>query len=212
MQFGNWLDPRHLLSAFGLAGVAAIVFAESGLLIGLFLPGDSLLFTAGILAAAGKLNLWLLLPTAFLAAAAGDSFGYAFGRRTGPALFRRDDARLFRRRQLDRAREFYARRGASTIVLARFIPYVRTFAPIVAGAAGMPYRRFVTFNLVGALLWGVGVTVAGYTLGRTIPSIDRYLLPAIAVIVVISLVPMAWEVVRSRRRARHRERSRLPAR
>jgi membrane-associated protein len=211
MQLGSWLDPKHLLSAFGLAGVAVIVFAESGLLIGLFLPGDSLLFTAGILAAAGKLNLWLLLPAAFLAAAAGDSFGYAFGRRAGPALYRREDARLFRRRHLERARKFYARRGASTIVLARFIPYVRTFAPIVAGAAGMPYRRFVAFNLVGALLWGVGVAVAGYILGRTIPSIDRYLLPTIAVIVALSLLPMAWEAVRARRRARQRDASHLPA-
>jgi membrane-associated protein len=212
MRVGSWLDPNHLLSTFGLAGVAVIVFAESGVLIGLFLPGDSLLFTAGILAATGKLNLWLLLPTAFLAAAAGDSFGYAFGRRAGPALFRRDDAKVFRRRQLQRARDFYDRRGASTIVLARFIPFVRTFAPIVAGAAGMPYRRFVTFNLVGALLWGVGVTVAGYTLGRTVPSIDRYLLPGIALIVAISLIPMAWEVVHSRRRARQRDRDRIPAR
>jgi membrane-associated protein len=202
VQLGGWLDPQHLLNAFGLVGVGAIVFAESGLLIGLFLPGDSLLFTAGILAAAGRLSLPLLLPVAFLAAAAGDSVGYGLGRRAGPGLYQREDARRFRRQQLERARRFYQRRGASTIVLARFIPYVRTFAPVVAGAAEMPYRRFVIFNLVGALLWGVGVPVAGYTLGRTIPSIDRYLLPAIAVIVGISLLPIALEALRAGRRQR----------
>ena len=200
----GWLDPEHLLDAFGLVGVGVIVFVESGLLIGLFLPGDSLLFTGGILAAAGKLSLPLLLPVAFLAAAAGDNVGYAFGRRAGPALYQRDDARLFRRQHLERARRFYGRRGASTIVLARFIPYVRTFAPVVAGAAEMPYRRFVVFNLVGALLWGVGLPIAGYTLGRAIPSIDRYLLPAIAVIVGVSLLPLALEALRARRRGRER--------
>ena len=202
MQLGGWLDPQHLLNAFGLVGVGAIVFAESGLLIGLFLPGDSLLFTAGILAAAGRLSLPLLLPVAFLAAAAGDSVGYGLGRRAGPGLNQREDARRFRRQHLERARRFYQRRGVSTIVLARFIPYVRTFAPVVAGAAEMPYRRFVIFNLVGALLWCVGVPVAGYTLGRTIPSIDRYLLPAIAVIVGISLLPIALEALRAGRRQR----------
>ncbi|HEV8652164.1 MAG TPA: VTT domain-containing protein [Actinomycetes bacterium] len=212
MHLSTWLDPKHLLNTFGLAGVAAIVFAESGLLVGFFLPGDSLLFTAGILAAAGKLSFLLLLPIAFLAAAAGDSVGYAFGARAGSSVYRRPDSRVFRREHLERARDFYARRGASTIVLARFIPYVRTFAPIVAGAAKMPYRRFVAFNLLGALLWGVGVPTAGYTLGRTIPSIDRYLLPVIAMVVVASLLPIVWEAVRARRRARDRHSSDLPTR
>ena len=180
----GWLDPEHLLDAFGPVGVGVIVFVESGLLIGLFLPGDSLLFTGGILAAAGKLSLPLLLPVAFLAAAAGDNVGYAFGRRAGPALYQRDDARLFRRQHLERARRFYGRRGARTIVLARFIPYVRPIAPVVAGAAEQP--------------------IAGYTLGRAIPSIDRYLLPAIAVIVGVSLLPLALEALRARRRGRER--------
>ncbi len=154
----------------------------------------------------------MLLPVAFLAAAAGDSVGYAFGARTGPALYRRPDSRVFQRKHLERAREFYARRGGSTIVLPRFIPYVRTFAPIVAGAAGMPYRRFVAFNLVGALLWGVGVPTAGYALGRTIPSIDRYLLPVIGLVVAVSLLPIVWEAARARRRARDRRRDDLPTR
>jgi membrane-associated protein len=193
------LDPTFLLHTFGLLGVAVCVFAETGLLIGFFLPGDSLLFSAGILAAAGKLPIVWLVLVAFVAAVAGDSVGYAIGRRAGTSLYQRPEGRLRMRTRIQQAKAFYERRGASTIVLARFIPIIRTFAPLVAGAAEMPYRRFVTYNVLGGLLWGVGVTLAGFALGNVIPNIDRYLLPVIAVVIAISLAPIAIEALRARR-------------
>jgi membrane-associated protein len=194
------LDPSYLLEAFGLIGVAVIVFAETGLLIGFFLPGDSLLFTAGILAAAGHLTIGLLLPIAFVAAVAGDSVGYAIGRRAGTSLYTRPEGRFKMHTRIEQARAFYDKRGGSTIILARFIPIIRTFAPVVAGAAKMDYRRFLVFNVIGALLWGVGVSLAGYWLGRAIPSIDRYLLPIIFIIILVSLIPPVVEALRARSR------------
>ncbi len=198
----DWIDPKFLVQTFGLIGITTAVFMESGVLIGLFLPGDSLLITAGIFAANGDLPMAALLPLVFVAAAAGDSVGYAFGRRAGPALYRRESSRFFKREHLDRATKFYERRGGTAIVLARFVPIVRTLAPIVAGATGMNYRRFVSFNLIGALLWGVGVTTLGYVLGKSIPDLERYILLIIGVVVGLSLIPPVIEVVRSRRRKR----------
>jgi membrane-associated protein len=200
----SFLDPQHLITTFGLVGVLAMVFAESGLLIGFFLPGDSLLFTAGLLVAGGSLlpvPLWLLCLLVSAAAVAGDQFGYAFGRRFGPGLFRRPDSRLFRQENLARARGFFDRYGARSIVLARFVPIVRTFTPIVAGAGGMRYRTFLTYNVVGGVLWSCGVTTLGYFLGQVAFVRDHIelILPAI---VVLSLVPVAVEVRRARRRAR----------
>ncbi|MGH7265141.1 MAG: DedA family protein, partial [Candidatus Rokuibacteriota bacterium] len=165
-------------------------------------PGDSLLFTAGLLAAQGHLSLPVLLIGCFLAAVAGDQVGYVFGRRVGPALFNREDSRLFHRQHAERARDFFAQYGAKTIVLARFVPVVRTFAPIVAGVGRMPYRTFVTFNLVGGLVWACGILVLGYLLGRTVPGIDRYLLPIVALIVAASLAPVAVERLKASRRSR----------
>jgi len=199
MPLHGLLDPTTLLKTFGLLGVAAVVFAETGLLVGFFLPGDSLLFTAGVLARALKLPLVLLCVVAFVAAVAGDSVGYTIGHRAGAGLYRRPDGRLVTRARLEKAREFYERRGSSTIVLARFIPVIRTFAPVVAGAARMPYRRFLTYNLLGGLLWGVGVTMAGSPWATPFPSIDRYLLPIIALIVAVSLLPLAVEALKVRR-------------
>ena len=198
----EFVDPEKLLATFGTIGLFIVVFAESGLLVGFFLPGDSLHFTAGRLASQGKLNLPVILVGCFLAAVAGDQVGYLFGNRVGPALFRRPDSRFFKREHVARAQAFFDRHGAKTIVLARFVPIVRTFAPIVAGVGEMTYRTFVTFNVVGALLWAVGVTLLGYALGEVIPDIDKYLLPAIAVIIACSLAPMAVEVLKHRRRAR----------
>lgn len=195
------LDPEKLLTTFGTLGLFLIVFAESGLLVGFFLPGDSLLFTAGLLSSQEKLPaLPVLLVGCFVAAVAGDQVGYQFGQRVGPALFRRPDSRLFRQSHVERARRYFDAHGAKTIVLARFVPIVRTFAPILAGVGGMRYRTFVAFNVVGALLWAVGVTTVGYALGESIPSIDRYLLPIIAVIVAASVAPVGLELLRSRRR------------
>jgi membrane-associated protein len=196
------VGPQHLIETFGTIGILAIVFAESGILAGFFLPGDSLLFTAGLLASQGDLNIAVLLVGCPLAAVLGDQVGYLFGRRVGPALFRKPDSRIFRQRHVEVAREYFAEHGSKTIVLARFVPIVRTFAPVIAGVAQMPYRTFVTFNIVGGVLWGFGVTLAGYLLGEVIPDGDRFIYPIIAVIVVLSFVPVIREALRHRRAAR----------
>ncbi len=197
----DFVDPEKLLATFGTIGLFAIVFAESGLLFGFFLPGDSLLFTAGLLASHGKLSLPVILVGCFVAAVAGDQVGYAFGNRVGPSLFRRPDSRFFKQANIEKAQAFFDRHGSKTIVLARFVPVARTFVPIVAGVGSMSYRTFVTFNVVGGLLWAVGITLLGYILGETVPNIDKYLLPAIGVIVVASAVPVAFELLRARRRS-----------
>ena len=193
------MDPRSLIETFGTIGLFCIVFAESGLLFGFFLPGDSLLFTAGLLASQGTLNFPVILVGCFIAAVAGDQVGYAFGARVGPALFKRPDSRIFKQEYVDKARHYFERHGSKTIVLARFIPIVRTFAPIVAGVGRMQYRTFVTFNVAGGLLWAVGVTSLGYALGESIPDVDKYLYPIIAVIILLSVAPVGIEILRSRR-------------
>ncbi|MDQ3680833.1 MAG: VTT domain-containing protein, partial [Actinomycetota bacterium] len=163
-----------------------------------FLPGDSLLITAGVFAAKGDLQLPVIIVGVFVAAVAGDQVGYVFGRRAGPALFRRPDSRFFKQSHVEKARLYFAEHGPKTIVLARFVPFVRTFAPIVAGVGRMHYPTFVAYNVLGGLLWGVGVTTVGYLLGEAF-DVDRYLLPIIAVIVAMSLVPVLREAVRARR-------------
>lgn len=194
-------DLEQLILTVGYLGLFGIVFAESGLFFGFFLPGDSLLLTAGLLATRGFLSIWVLLPLLFVAAFLGDQVGYWFGAKTGPRIFNREESLIFRRRNLLKAKEFYDQHGGKTIVLARFMPFIRTFAPIVAGAAGMEYRRFVTFNVVGALIWAVGVTLAGYTLGRILPTevIERYFLIVIAVVIVVSALPAMIHVWRESR-------------
>lgn len=194
-----FLDPRDLLVTFGTIGLFLIVFAESGLFFGFFLPGDSLLFTAGLFAAQGTLNLPLILVGCFIAAVAGDQIGYVFGQRVGPALFKRPDSRLFKQEYVERARAFFEKHGPKTIVLARFVPIVRTFAPILAGVGRMQYRTFVSYNLIGGFLWAVGVTLLGYALGELIPDIDAYLLPIIALIIAISFIPIGLEWLKRRR-------------
>ncbi|MDP8992589.1 MAG: DedA family protein [Actinomycetota bacterium] len=192
------LHPDKLIETFGTIGIILIVFAESGLFFGFFLPGDSLLVTAGVFAARGDLTLPVVVVGVFLAAVAGDQVGYAFGRRVGPALFRRPDSRFFKQEHVETARRYFAEHGPKTIVLARFVPFVRTFAPIVAGVGRMHYPTFVSFNVVGGLLWGVGVTMVGFLLGEAF-NVDRYLLPIIALIVAASLVPVAREALKARR-------------
>jgi membrane-associated protein len=195
------LDPKKLLDTVGTIGLLAVVFAESGLLIGFFLPGDSLLFTAGVLSAAGHLApLPVLLVGCFGAAFLGDQVGYAFGNRVGPALFRRPDSRVFKKEYVEKAESYFEKYGPKTIVLARFVPIVRTFAPVVAGVGKMHYRTFVAYNAVGAALWAVGVTTLGYVLGEAV-DIDKYLLPAIALIILASLVPVVLEVRKARRQS-----------
>ncbi len=196
------MDVEKLIETVGTLGLFAIVFAESGLLVGFFLPGDSLLFTAGLLASQGKLNLPVILVGCFVAAVAGDQAGYLFGKRVGPALFKRPESRFFKHENVEKAQAYFDKYGVKTIVLARFVPVVRTFAPIVAGVGSMEYRTFLRFNVLGGFLWGVGVTLLGYVLGDTIPDIDKYLLPVILVIVALSLLPVALELRKAKRSPR----------
>lgn len=195
------LDLLSLIKSLGYFGVWAIVFAESGLLIGFFLPGDSLLFTAGFLASQGYLNVGLLIFGAFVCAVLGDNVGYATGHRLGRRLFQKEDSFLFHKKHLDTTQKFYEKHGKKTVVLARFMPIVRTFAPIVAGIGAMRYRTFMTYNLVGGALWTIGITLLGFFLGQIIPAdqVDKYLLPIIAVIVVVSLAPSVFHVYREYR-------------
>lgn len=186
----------------GYVVLAAIVFTETGLLVGFFLPGDSLLVTAGVVAAAGHLNIWWLNALLVVAAIAGDSVGYAIGWRLGPRLFTRPRSRLFNPRHVDRTRAFYARYGAKTIVIARFVPIIRTFAPVVAGVGQMEYHRFVFYNVAGGVGWVTSMTWAGYLLGQAVPDVGRRLHIVVIIVILLSLVPIAIEFVRERRRHR----------
>jgi len=177
------------LGPYALAGVTFIVFAESGLFFGFFLPGDSLLFTAGLLASQGFLNFSYLLVLSFLAAILGDNVGYWFGHQVGSKIFAREDSRFFKKKHLDDAKIFYEKHGSKTIVLARFVPFIRTFAPIVAGAAQMHYRTFMVFNLIGGLLWAVGISSLGYFLGNITVVKEHYEI-VILFIIFASLVPV----------------------
>ena len=189
------LSPDSLLETFGTIGLFAIVFIESGLLVGFFLPGDSLLFTAGLLASQGELNFALIVVGCMIAAILGDQVGYSIGRTAGPRLLARE--RWFtQRRHVVRAERFFTRRGGQAVLIARFVPIVRTFVPVMAGIVRMPYRKFLAWNIAGGMLWGGGVTTAGYILGETVPSIDRYLLPIIGVIVLVSIIPVIHELRR----------------
>ena len=174
----------------------AIVFAETGLLVGFFLPGDSLLFTVGVVAGAGRLDLTFLLVALSLAAIIGDAVGYALGRQTGPRIFSRPDSMVFRREYLEKTQAFYDRHGGKTIIYARFVPIVRTFAPFVAGVAGMPYTRFLAFNVFGGIGWVVSMIVAGYYLGG-VPFIRRHFEKVVIGIVLVSVMPVVWEVLKA---------------
>lgn len=195
----HFLNPTFLVSSLGTLGVITIVFAESGLFFGFFLPGDSLLFTAGLLASQGYLSFWPLLVGATAAAIAGDSVGYAFGRKIGPKLFSREDSRFFKKAYLERTKIFYEKHGKKTIILARFIPIVRTFAPILAGVGAMRYKTFLSYNIIGGFGWAAGLIVLGFALGKTVPDIDRYLLPIILFIIILSMLPNVFEFLRHRR-------------
>lgn len=193
------MDPKSLIEAFGTLGLFAIVFAESGLLAGFFLPGDSLLFTAGLLASQGHLNFPIIVTGCFIAAVAGDQVGYMIGRRYGPAVFKRPDSRFFHQRNVDRARLYFEEHGSKTIVLARFVPVIRTFTPVVAGVGEMEYRKFVKFNVLGGFLWAVGVTTLGFLLGESVPNIEKYLLPIVLLIGAVSFVPVILELYKMHR-------------
>ena len=195
---------RHSLDELvrwgGYLVLAAIVFTETGLLVGFFLPGDSLLITAGLVAATGQLNVWWLNAILIVAAVVGDSVGYAIGRRAGPRLFTRPKSLLFNPRHIERTRAFYARHGAKTIVIARFVPIVRTFAPVVAGVGEMEYRKFVFYNIAGGVGWVTSITWAGYLLGQAVPNISDHIHVVVVTVILLSLIPIAVELVRERRR------------
>lgn len=199
------MDLLDFIKLVGLLGVAAVVFAESGLLIGFFLPGDSLLFTTGFLVHTGVLpyNIHLVVLILFLAAVLGDSVGYTFGRSTGHRLFNRPNSRLFRQEYLHQAQDFYQKHGGKTIIMARFIPIVRTFAPVVAGAGKMEYRKFLTYNIIGGALWAAGITYLGYGLGAWFESIgieiDHILLPIIFLIILISITPPLYHLLKDKK-------------
>jgi membrane-associated protein len=180
---------HHLIAAFGTVGVVAIIFAESGIPLGFVLPGKSLLFTAGLLASQGRLSLSVLLVGCILAAVAGEQVGYLIGQRLGPTLWVRPEGRIMRRSHLVLAQEYFDRRGPATVVLARFVPVIRTFTPIVAGIARMRPATFVTCNIVGGVLYPACFLLLGYTLGRTVPGIDGYVVPIVTVIAIVFALP-----------------------
>jgi membrane-associated protein len=190
------LNVEHIISSGGLLLIALIVFAESGMLVGFFLPGDTLLFTAGFFASQGKLPLGWLILVVVAAAIIGDNVGYTIGKRTGPRIFRKKDGLLFRQEYMVRSEEFYEKHGGKTILFARFVPIIRTFAPIVAGVAKMPRKRFIFFDTIGASLWGAGVTLLGFWLGSKIPNIDKYLLPIIVLAMLLSFGPSLYHLIK----------------
>ncbi|WP_032374045.1 DedA family protein [Rhodococcoides fascians] len=198
---GGVLDPGTLVATFGLIGLLGALFIETGLLIGFFLPGDSLLFTAGVLVAQSDpfVPLWVILVSAPIAAALGDQCGYMIGRAAGPAVFDRPGAKRLGPAQLARAQSFFDAYGARTIVLARFVPVVRTLAPVMAGASGMKYRTFLVYNIIGALAWGVGVPILGYLLGG-IPFVRNHIEIILIAVVALSILPLAVNYLRSRLR------------
>ncbi|MET8945320.1 VTT domain-containing protein [Streptomyces sp. NPDC004542] len=200
----SWLDPNYLLDTYSIWGLLLVVFAESGLLIGFFLPGDSLLFTCGLLITSDQLDfpLWGAIALICLAAVLGDQAGYMFGKKVGPSLFNRPDSRLFKQENVTKAHEFFEKYGPKSLVLARFVPIVRTFTPIVAGVSGMRYRSFLTFNVIGGVLWGAGVTLLGSWLGK-IEFVNKNIEAILILIVLVSVVPIAIEFLRARSKAKN---------
>ncbi len=201
-----YLDLASLIETVGYIGLFGIIFAESGTIVGFFLPGASLLFTAGFLASQGYLNIFILVPLLWVAAVLGDNVGYWFGAHFGPRIFNREDSLFFHTKHVDRTRDFYARYGSKTVLIARFIPFVRTFAPILAGVGSMHYPTFLFYNFLGALLWACGITILGYTLGSVIPGAADYLEFIILGIIAVTLMPVVFEFFREHLRSR-RERA-----
>ena len=193
------LDPVAIIKTGSYLGIAFIIFAESGLLIGIFFPGDSLLFAAGLLSAAGFLAPLPLIALVITAAIVGDSVGYWFGAKVGPALFKREDSRFFKQEYLKRTELFYQKYGGRAVVLARFVPIVRTLAPTFAGAGSMKYATFLRYNVLGGCLWGAGMVSLGYFLGSIIPNSERYILPISLVIIVLSFLPILINLMRGKR-------------
>lgn len=197
-----YLEMEYLIEiilAFGYLGIALVIFAESGFFLGFFLPGDSLIFTAGIIASQGFLNIWILIPLCAFAAILGDSFGYYFGKKIGPKIFTRENSFLFNKKYIEETQNFYKRHGKKTIILARFVPIVRTFAPILAGVGKMEYHIFISYNVIGGILWTAGFLLAGYFLGGIFPETEKYLGLIIVGIVILSLTPLLIEFLKRKK-------------
>lgn len=190
------LDVTHLVQVGGLLLIGVFLFAEVGLFLGFFLPGDTLLIAAGIYAKQGKLNIAALIIVAAVAAMAGDSLGYYLGRKLGPRVFTKDDGLIFRRDHIDKAEYVYKRFGSKALLVTHFIAVVRTFMPLMAGVARMPYRRFLTFDAIGDIFWAVAVSLVGYYVGSRIPNVDHYILLALALVIICSLVPAIFHFLR----------------
>jgi len=195
----NLIDPQTIIHTLGIIGVIAIIFLETGAFFGFFFPGDSLLFTAGFFASQGYLPMAWLLVGAFVAAILGDSLGYAFGKKVGPTIFSKDDSVFFNKKNILKAENFYKKYGKKTIILARFMPVIRTFAPIVAGVGNMDYKTFISYNVIGAFLWTWMMIWLGYGLGSLIPNPDRYVIPVVVVIIIVSVLPALRELLKAKR-------------
>lgn len=195
-------DLQTFITQIGYVGVWFVIFAESGLLVGFFLPGDSLIFTAGVLASPlfNFFNIWILLVGAWIAAVVGDNVGYEFGKRVGRKLFRRDDSLFFNKNNLIKAQDFYEKHGGKAIVLARFMPIIRTFAPIVAGISHMNHKRFTFYNFIGGTIWVWGVGLGGFFLGSLFPDADKYLTPIVLIIIIISVVPPGYHLYKEHKK------------
>ncbi|MDO8575335.1 MAG: VTT domain-containing protein [bacterium] len=199
MSLSDLINPQFLISSLGLVGVLGIIFAESGLFFGFFLPGDSLLFTAGFLASQNIISLPILIIGGCVMAILGDSVGYAFGRKVGPALFSKEESLIWSKKRIDQTKSFYDKYGKKTIILARFIPIVRTFAPILAGVGNMNYKLFLTYNVIGGCLWVIALSLLGYILGNIIPDVDKYLLPIVLIIIFTSFIPPLIHIIKEKR-------------
>lgn len=190
------LDPETIITSGGLVLIAFIVFAESGLLFGFFFPGDSLLFLAGTLAAQGQFSIYVAVPVIMVSAILGGNVGYLIGNRAGPRVFKKQDGILFRREYIERSEKFYQKHGGKTIILARFIPIIRTFAPVVAGMGRMDTRRFNFYNILGSGIWAIGITSLGYYLGKKIPNIEQFIEPVVIAVILLSFGPALYHILK----------------
>lgn len=195
----HYLDPLFLVNTLGLIGVIFIIFAESGLFFGFFLPGDSLLFTAGLLAAGGFLNIYALVILGILAAILGDSTGYWFGKKMGPKIFSKEDSFFWNKKHIERSSTFFAKHGKKALILARFMPIIRTFTPILAGVGEMEYNKFLRYNILGGILWVTSMSLGGFFLGKLIPNVDKYILPIVLVIIFVSFIPGLLEIIKNKK-------------
>jgi len=188
------IDIAEMVKAVGYIGLFSIVFAESGIFFGFFLPGGSMLFTAGLLASQGFFNVYILVILLGLAAVLGDSAGYWFGSKIGPKIFKKEDSLFFKKKHLEQTKKFYDKYGAKAVVLGRFIPIVRTFVPILAGVVGMHYGKFIRYNILGAIFWAIGMTLLGYFVGTSVPNMQDYLVPIVVTIIFLSILPIFFEM------------------